>query len=507
MAGSFVAATGATADEGPTQPRFADVDEGRFFAQAVEWAHERGVVTGVTESCFAPDRSATRAEVAAVLQRLVAPDATEPDHPFSDVQASWQQIPVAWMASAGITTGTSPTEFSPDDPATRAMIGTFLWRIEGRPTIESSHPFTDVRSDWQQVPVAWMWEREITTGRSPTVFAPDDAVTRGELMTFVWRWQGKPPVETELITPEPTDCLVQTRTCADIFSAEAIAEIDALAAGRRVTAQVHDHRTDCTYELDPGLQITTASVIKAQILAGVLLDAQDRGGPVSAADNARIELMMHFSHNSPPTSTLYVAVGGASGMERLDARFGIVGTSHTGRYGATVTTAADRTRLVEQLLIGGGPLDAARVDEAWEWMSGVSTGQSWGLSAGLPDDHEYALKNGFYPLSGRGWRLGTTGAVRTPDGGAYALTILTDGNADEASGIALVEAVARLVNEHLTLGDPAPRPVDDARCITTSSGATWMTAGDALGVVDLELLRLVNGGESRPLTGQRVCAP
>ena len=119
-------------------------------------------------------------------------------------------------------------------------------------------------------------------------------------------------------------------------------------------------------------------MIKAQILAGVLLTAQDAGRPLSAAESPDIELMMHFSHNSPPTSRLYIAVGGAAGMEALDALFGIAGTSHTARYGATVSTAEDRTVLVEKLLIGGGPLDAASVDAAWDTMSAVSAAQSWG---------------------------------------------------------------------------------------------------------------------------------
>ncbi|MEQ8839891.1 MAG: S-layer homology domain-containing protein [Acidimicrobiales bacterium] len=503
----IASSTSAGATEGDTAgTRFADVDPGRFYASAVGWARSSGVVNGVTSACFAPDRSATRAEVAAMLQRLIAPTADAPVHGFSDVTATWQQVPVAWMATTGITTGTSPSEFSPDEPATRAMIATFLWRLEGSPVVGADHGFVDVVIDWQRDPVAWLWSVGLTTGRSATTFAPDDPVTRGELVTFLWRWQSEPAPPTGLPEPDPVDCLVETGTCAAVFNAAAIAEIDALAAGRPVTAHVHDHRTDCTYELDPGLAITTASVIKAQVLAGVLLDAQDRGVAVSADDAARVELMMHYSHNSPPTSNLYVALGGAAGMERLDQRFGLTGTSHTAHYGATVSTAADRTRLVEQLLIGGGPLDDAHVAQAWAWMSTVSVAQSWGVSAGLPADHEFALKNGFYPMSGRGWRLGTTGVVRTPDGGSFAMTILTEGSADETSGIALVEAIARKVNAQLTLGEPAPREVDDVRCIQAGRGQAWSDAGAALAVGDLERLRRINGGEAAPLAGQRVCA-
>ncbi|MEZ5165501.1 MAG: S-layer homology domain-containing protein [Acidimicrobiales bacterium] len=485
----------------PVLTRFADVPRGRFFSDAVEWAHALGVVTGVTAECFVPDRPATRAEVAAVLQRLLAPDARSTSHPFADVDGAWQQIPVAWMASTGATTGTTPTQFSPDTPATRAMVGTFLWRLAGRPSTGApTHRFVDVRAEWAQDAVEWMWREGITTGRSTTVFAPDEPVTRAELLTFVWRWQGQPEVGAALVAAEPTNCLVATRTCAAVFSPAVIGELDRLAAGRRVTAAVHDLRTGCTYDLHPGLVITTASVIKAQILAGVLLDAQDRGVPVSVTNRDRIELMMRYSHNSPPTSALYSVVGGAAGMEALDRRFGISGTSHTSVYGATSTTASDRTRLIEKLLIGGGPLDATRVNDAWQWMSSVTPSQTWGLSAGLPTGHAYALKNGFYPLSGRGWRVGTTGVVRSPEGGACAVTILTDLNADQRSGIELVEAVARRVNEALTVGAAAPRGFDALRRAAATSGDTWTSIGNRIGVSSggVAELRLTNGGEAAP---------
>lgn len=507
LAAAVVSVGPAGAAETPTT-RFADVDPTAFFGPAAEWGRDAGVVNGVIDECFVPERAATRGEVAAMLQRLLAPSATATDHGFTDVVAGWQQVPVTWMVGQEITNGRTPTTFAPNEIASRAMVSAFLWRAEGRPTVDSiDNAFDDVIADWQRDAVEWMWQRGITTGRSATSFAPDEPVTRAELLTFLWRWQGEPAPPTDLTDPEPIDCRVATGTCANPFGPAAVAAIDELAAGRRVTASVHDHRTGCRYDLHAGLVLTTASVIKAQVLAGVLLAAQDGGGPVSASDNGRIELMMRFSHNSPPTSQLYVRVGGTPGMEALDRGFGLTATGHTSRYGATTSTAQDRTRLIEQLLVGGGPLDASHVAQAWNWMAGVSVGQSWGLSAGLPADHEVALKNGFYPLSGRGWRIGTSGVVRTPDGGTYAATVMTDGNGTESDGIALVEAVARLINDALALGEPAPRPYEALRCVQASRGQSWSSLGSALGVTDLTALRKVNGGESGPLSGQRVCAP
>ncbi len=293
--------------------------------------------------------------------------------------------------------------------------------------------------------------------------------------------------------------------CSWLFSDSFIDEIEAAHPGARFTAAVHDHRTGCRYELNGDLEITTASVIKAQVLAGVLLAAQEAGRQLSKSEAADVELMMHYSHNRPPTSRLYVQLGGAAGMEALDERFGIDGTSHTASYGRTLSTAEDRTRLVEQLLIGGGPLSAESVQTAWEWMSGVSAAQSWGVTAGLPATYEAALKNGFFPMSGAGWRLGTTGVVRDPDGGSYAMTVMTDNNPSESAGIALVEKIARHINAALTRGTPAERTADLVECVEPPRGSSWSSAAAMLGGVDAVELRRLNGGEPGPLTGQRVC--
>ncbi len=294
-------------------------------------------------------------------------------------------------------------------------------------------------------------------------------------------------------------------SCPALFTKAFSEQLAAAYLGARFTAAVHDHRSGCHHYLNPGLQLTTASVIKAQVLAGVLLSAQQSERLVTTTEGQNIRLMMHYSHNRPPTSRLYAQLGSAEGMEELDQLFGIEGTTHSAWYGRTLSTAEDRTRLVEQLLIGGGPLNQRSVATAWRWMSGVSVAQSWGITAGLPYGYRAALKNGFYPTSGAGWRLGTTGVVRDRNGGAYAVTVMTDNNPNESAGIALVEQIARRVNSRLAGGTPALRPVDLITCIQTDQGTSWAEAAQLLGGVDAVRLRLLNGGEEATLAGQRIC--
>ena len=114
---------------------------------------------------------------------------------FKDVLSGiYYAEPVAWAVSEGITDGTSPTTFSPDADVTRGQAVTFLWRAAGRPSPRSTLcPFSDVKpSDYCYEPVLWAMEQGITNGTGPTAFSPNAALTRGHIVTFLWRTAGRP---------------------------------------------------------------------------------------------------------------------------------------------------------------------------------------------------------------------------------------------------------------------------------------------------------------------------
>ena len=179
---------------------FGDVDSDRYFADAVQWSVDNGI-TGIDGSCFSPDKPVTRGETAVWIWRMQdRPQA--PAHSFVDVVAAEQQQPVAWMVSEGVTTGTSDTTFSPDRELTRVEAAAFLWRLAGRPDA-AAHSFVDVLSGWQQSPVSWMASRGITTGTSPTMFSPDGTLTRAQLITFLYRYNNSPTVT---IDPDAPTC-------------------------------------------------------------------------------------------------------------------------------------------------------------------------------------------------------------------------------------------------------------------------------------------------------------
>lgn len=113
------------------------------------------------------------------------------DSPFVDVRASdYFYEPVLWAVDHGITNGTGYYTFSPNDPCTRGQIVTFLWRTAGCPTPDSyNNPFDDVYpSDYYYEAVLWAVDWGITNGIDYGKFGPNQACTRGQVVTFLGRF-------------------------------------------------------------------------------------------------------------------------------------------------------------------------------------------------------------------------------------------------------------------------------------------------------------------------------
>ena len=114
--------------------------------------------------------------------------------PFADVKTSdYFYKPVKWAFGSKITGGTSNTAFSPDENCSRGQVVTFLWRTAGQPEPKSNKcNFTDVKSDsYYYKAVLWAVEQGITGGTSATTFSPDDSCTRGQVVTFLYRFINK----------------------------------------------------------------------------------------------------------------------------------------------------------------------------------------------------------------------------------------------------------------------------------------------------------------------------
>lgn len=124
------------------------------------------------------------------------PEQTTPaKHPFTDVKAgSYYEDAVVWALENKVTSGVSDTKFAPNDTCTRGQVVTFLWRAKGSPEPKNkSNPFVDINvSDYYYKAVLWAVENGITSGTSANTFSPDDTSTSGQVATFLWRSNGSP---------------------------------------------------------------------------------------------------------------------------------------------------------------------------------------------------------------------------------------------------------------------------------------------------------------------------
>ncbi len=169
---------------------FADVPAGSYFEQAVRWAVENGVTTGMTDTLFAPNAGCTRAQAVTFLWRAAgSPEPKSVLLPFADVPAgSYYAKAVAWAVENGITKGVSGTLFAPDATCTRAQIVTFLWRAQQSPASGGANPFVDVRADaYYYDAVLWAAKEGVTSGTGSVTFSPDVTCTRGQIVTLIYR--------------------------------------------------------------------------------------------------------------------------------------------------------------------------------------------------------------------------------------------------------------------------------------------------------------------------------
>ena len=181
-------------EETPTQPitptiSFTDVSSSAYYADAVAWAVEKGITVGTSATTFDPDTSCTRAQIVTFLWRAAGSPKVEEENSFSDVaRDSYYYDAVQWAVAQGITAGTSADMFSPDAACTRGQTVTFLYRYEKSPRVSGGNAFTDVPSDaYYTNAVQWAVNNGVTSGTSATTFSPNATCTRGQIVTFLYR--------------------------------------------------------------------------------------------------------------------------------------------------------------------------------------------------------------------------------------------------------------------------------------------------------------------------------
>lgn len=160
----------------------------RYFSYPVDWMKAEGITNGTAPGLFSPKQNVTRAQMVTFLFRDAKQPSGSDPHGFTDVPAGAYYAPAVDWATPTITNGTAPGIFSPKGVTTRAQMATFLWRDAGMPMGDPDSGFQDVpNGSYYEQAVNWLVAEGITKGTSPTVFSPDDSVDRGAMSTFLFR--------------------------------------------------------------------------------------------------------------------------------------------------------------------------------------------------------------------------------------------------------------------------------------------------------------------------------
>lgn len=193
---SGIVASGAL-QPGASASQFADLTSGSWYYDGVRCALENGLMTGTSARTFAPDRPVTRAMLVTILWRL----AGEPYgrvSPFEDVlPGSWYAQAVSWAYDKGIVTGVTATSFQPDAPVTREQLCAILCRyaaLTGKNTAASASldAFTDRAqvSAYAEASVRWALQAGLLTGVGDGRLAPRSGATRAQLAVLLQRFAG-----------------------------------------------------------------------------------------------------------------------------------------------------------------------------------------------------------------------------------------------------------------------------------------------------------------------------
>ena len=174
---------------------FADVEKGAWYETAVAFAAENKLFAGVSETEFAPNGTMTRAMLVTVLHRLEGTD-NKGKINFADVKdGEWYKDAVSWAAENKIVSGVSENEFAPDDNITREQIAVILYRyaiLKNYDTKKAAElsgyaDFNEV-SSWSKDALEWATAMGIIKGTSETTLSPKETATRAEVATMFMRF-------------------------------------------------------------------------------------------------------------------------------------------------------------------------------------------------------------------------------------------------------------------------------------------------------------------------------
>ena len=162
---------------------FTDVDPGAWYAEAIIWCRENGIMSGTSDTEFSPEASMTRAMFAAVLHRAAGTPAGTGENVFTDnVPGSWSYDAVIWAAENNVLAGYGDGRFGSDDPVTREQAAAILHRYAGSPDSGTSPTAVDASaiSSYAVSAVTWASANGLLRTDDSGRINPNANASRGE---------------------------------------------------------------------------------------------------------------------------------------------------------------------------------------------------------------------------------------------------------------------------------------------------------------------------------------
>ena len=171
---------------------FIDVAPNAWYKDAVQYAYDNGLMTGVSATEFAPEATTTRAMIVSILARLEGVTSAEAAG-FTDVSDEWYATAVNWAANVGVVNGYEDNTFRPNQPITREQLAAILMNyaaykgedVSARADLSN---YTDQPSAWATETMQWAVAEGLISGVTNTQLQPQGNATRAQVAAILQRF-------------------------------------------------------------------------------------------------------------------------------------------------------------------------------------------------------------------------------------------------------------------------------------------------------------------------------
>ena len=251
----------------------------------------------------------------------------------------------------------------------------------------------------------------------------------------------------QVAAPPGPDSVAAARAALDQLGAAA-----GTGPASGVSVAAKDTVTGASFQYGATAGMSTASVVKLEILVASMIRHQDEGDQLTSQDRALASAMITESDNDAAIA-LFDDLGGTSALVAVNDRLGLTATAigAGGYFGFTTTGAADQVTLLNLLTDPASVLSAENRAFALDLMRSVVPDQSWGVSAAADAGTPPAVKNGWLPLDSDDglWVVASVGVV-TVHGHPVLLAVLVQHLDTEGAGIDYIERASTIAATAVT---------------------------------------------------------